>query len=293
MIRSMTGFGRASFEVEAQTFSMEIRALNHRHLDVQVRLPRSFSFLEMELRSLLKARFARGKIDLSVTQPAGERAAPSLQVDAEAAQRYLSAASELERVHGVSGQLDVATLLSLPGVATFSEPVVAEQGARAALMAALEDAVGAVFAMRLSEGEALARDLSGRFDRLQELAEALEARTGDVQKTVRERLRARMEMLGRETGLTDEARFYHELALAADRLDVSEELVRLRSHVDQCRALFESDEPVGRRFDFLIQEMGREVNTVGSKGSDAGIAHLVVDLKSELEKLREQVQNVE
>jgi uncharacterized protein (TIGR00255 family) len=165
---------------------------------------------------------------------------------------------------------------------------------REALLGAAKRAADAVEQMRSAEGSALERDLHERLEKIESLGRALGARAKDVQKTVRERLLDRMEQLGRETGLTDEARLYHELSLAADRLDVSEELVRLESHVEQFRGLLSGPgEPVGRRCDFLIQEMGREANTVGSKGSDAGVAHLVVELKSELERLREQVQNVE
>jgi uncharacterized protein (TIGR00255 family) len=290
----MTGFGRATLEVAGQSFLVELRALNHRHLDVQLRLPRTFSFVEPEIRSLLRDRFGRGKLDLVVSQPAGEHAPSRVRVDTESALSYLAAARELEANHGVKGHLDVAALLSLPGVTSFADPELPEDAMREALLGAAKRATDAVEQMRSAEGSALERDLHERLEKIESLGRALGARAKDVQKTVRERLLDRMEQLGRETGLTDEARLYHELSLAADRLDVSEELVRLESHVEQFRSLLcGSGEPVGRRCDFLIQEMGREANTVGSKGSDAGIAHLVVELKSELERLREQVQNVE
>ncbi len=294
MIRSMTGFGRASFEVDGQTFLVELRTLNHRHLDLQLRLPRALAFLEPELRGLLKARFGRGKVDVVTSQPAAGPVASTVRVDAESARRYLVAAQELAREQGVAGELDVAALLALPGVTSFSDPELSEDALRGALVAAVGQAADAAIAMREAEGASLARDLLDRLKRVEALAGELGERAEDVQKAVRERLRERMEQLGRETGLTDEARLYHELALAADRLDVHEELVRLASHVEQFRGLLaDGSEPVGRRCDFLIQEMGREANTVGSKGSDAGIAHRVVELKAELERLREQVQNVE
>jgi uncharacterized protein (TIGR00255 family) len=284
----MTGFGRASFDVAGQGFLVELRTLNHRHLDLQLRLPRALSFLEPELRGLFKGRFQRGKLDVVVSQPGGEPAPSRIRVDAESAQSYLAAARELETEHGATGRLDVATLLTLPGVTSFADPELPEEAMREGLLGAAQRAADAVETMREVEGRALESDLLGRLERI----EALGAE--DVQKAVRERLKERMEQLGRDTGLTDEARFYHEIALAADRLDVTEELVRLASHVEQFRGLLAgSGEPVGRRGDFLIQEMGREANTVGSKGSDAGVAHLVVELKAELERLREQVQNVE
>jgi uncharacterized protein (TIGR00255 family) len=289
----MTGFGRGTLEVAGQSFLVELRTLNHRHLDLQLRLPRVFSFLEPEMRSLLRARFQRGKLDLVVSQPAGEQSPSRVQVDTVSALSYLAAARELE-AHGVEGRLDVAALLALPGVTRFADPELSEDAMREALLGAGMQAADAVEEMRRAEGGALERDLRERLEKVADLGRALGARAQDVQKAVRERLKERMDLLGRETGLTDEARLYHELSLAADRLDVSEELVRLESHVEQFRSLLGvEDEPVGRRCDFLIQEMGREANTVGSKGSDAGVAHLVVELKSELERLREQVQNIE
>ena len=294
MIRSMTGFGRAGFEVEGQGFLVELRTLNHRHLDLQLRLPRSLSFVEPDLRALVKGRFRRGKVDLVVSQPSGDAPPSRVRVDAESARSYLAAARELEREHGLPGSLDVASLLSLPGVTSFTDAELSEQAARQELLGAAERALEAVEAMREAEGQALRSDLLARLERVEALVGALSERAGDVQKAVRERLRERMEQLGRETGFSDEARTYHEIALAADRLDVTEELVRLASHVEQFRGLLgAAGDAVGRRCDFLIQEMGREANTVGSKGSDAGVAHLVVDLKAELERLREQVQNVE
>jgi uncharacterized protein (TIGR00255 family) len=290
----MTGFGRATLEVEGQAFLVELRSLNHRHLDLQLRLPRAFSFVEPEMRSLLKDRFGRGKLDLVISQPAGEHAPSRIKVDTQSALSYLAAARELEANHGVEGRLDVAALLSLPGVTSFADPELPEDAMREALLGAGKRAADAVEEMRSAEGSALERDLLERLGKVEALGRSLGTRGKVVQETVRERLKDRMEQLGRETGLTDEARLYHELSLAADRLDISEELVRLESHVEQFRVLLSGDgEPVGRRCDFLIQEMGREANTVGSKGSDARTAHLVVELKSELERLREQVQNIE
>lgn len=294
MIRSMTGFGRASFEVEGQSFLVELRSLNHRHLDLQLRLARAFSFLEPELRGRLRDRFGRGKLDLVVSQPAGQRVPPRLQVDTESARCYLAAARELADEPGVEGRIDVAALLSLPGVTSLAEPELGEDLLRPALLEAVDRAASMVDEMRRAEGSALERDLRQHLEQVEALGRSLAARAQDVQKTARQRLQQRLEDLARETGLGDEGRLYHELALAADRLDVSEELVRLESHVAQFRSLLDtSGEPVGRRCEFLLQEMAREANTVGSKVGDAGVAHLVVELKGALERLREQVQNVE
>jgi uncharacterized protein (TIGR00255 family) len=289
----MTGFGAASFEVEGQRFAVEIRSVNHRYLDVQVRLPRALGKFEGELRAELKGRFARGRFDVVVAPPAGAGSLQRVRIDAAVVAEYVSAAAELQRSQPVAGGLDLAALLSLPGVASFVEAELSEEALRTALARAVDAAAGALDAMRGAEGKVLAQDLRARLDRVEELAAALEARAGDVRGAVRERLRRRLAELAQELGGLDEARAAQEIALAVERLDVTEELVRLRSHAAQFRALLEQPEPVGRRLDFLLQELGREANTVGAKSADASLSQLVIELKAELERCREQVQNVE
>jgi uncharacterized protein (TIGR00255 family) len=289
----MTGFGSASFEVAGQRFALELRSVNHRHFDAQIRLPRALAKLELELRGELQRRFARGRFDLLVAPPGGAGSPLRVRLDPAVVAEYVTAAAELQRSQPVAGVLDLATLLALPGVASVVEAELPEDALRGALAAAFGAAAAALDAMRAAEGQALAEDLRGRLDRVEEIAGALEARAGDVRVAVRERLRRRLAELARETGPIDEARVAQELALAAERLDVTEELVRLRSHVSQFRALLQVDEAVGRRLDFLLQELAREANTIGAKSADAPLAHLVVELKAELERCREQVQNVE
>jgi uncharacterized protein (TIGR00255 family) len=289
----MTGFGAASFEVDGQRFALELRSVNHRFLDVQIRLPRALGRLEAELRAELKRRFARGRFDLTVTPPGGAGGPQRVRVDAAVVAEYVSAAAELQRSQPVAGVLDLTTLLSLPGVASFVEAELPEDALRAGLDAALDAAAGALDAMRAAEGKSLAGDLRARLERVEELAGALDARSGDVRAAARERLRRRLTELAQEVGAFDEARAAQEIALAAERLDFTEEVVRVRSHLAQFRALLELAEPVGRRLDFLLQELGREANTIGSKTADAPLSHLVVELKAELERCREQVQNVE
>lgn len=296
MIRSMTGYGQAAFTVDGSSFEVELRSVNHRHLDVKTRLPRGLAGFEGELRAQVAEQLARGKVDLNVRATAGTAPADTVELDLAAAARYLAAARALREQHGVAGELDTATLLALPGVARVVEREPGEDALRVALRQALGAALEALVALRAGEGEALDRELRGRLERLEALVRGIEARAGDVQRVVRDRLRKRAEQLREETGLLDEARLHQELVWAADRLDVTEECVRLHSHVAQFRALLAAAgprEPAGRRLDFLLQEMGREANTIGSKGADAPIAHQVVDLKTELERIREQVQNVE
>lgn len=292
----MTGYGSAAFEVEGAGFEVELRSVNHRHLDVKARLPRGLANFESELRAQVAERLVRGKVDLTVRATAGVALAGGVELDLAVAARYLEAARRLRAEHGVGGELDVHALLSLPGVARVVERELGEEGARAALRAALAAALDGLAAMRDAEGAALDRDLRGRLERLETLTREIEGRAGEVQRAVRDRLRKRAEQLRDETGLLDEARLHQELVFAADRLDVTEECVRLRSHVAQFRSVLDAAgprEPAGRRLDFLLQEMGREANTIGSKSADAPVAHRVVELKTELERIREQVQNVE
>jgi uncharacterized protein (TIGR00255 family) len=289
----MTGFGRAEFEVDGAGYQVELRSVNQRHLDLQVRLPRALARFEPELRRRLQGRFARGKVELAVNGRPGA-ATETLRIDAAVAARYVEAARELASRHGLGGALDVGRLLALPGVARLAEPEVPEPVFAEALGAAAERAAEELAAMRRAEGEALERDLRARLARIDELAGQVEARAGSVQAAARDKLRKRAEQLAAETGLGDPARLAQELVWAADRLDVTEEVVRLRSHGEQFRAaLAGAVGGVGRRLEFLLQELSREANTIGSKGADAPVAHLVVELKTELERMREQVLNVE
>jgi uncharacterized protein (TIGR00255 family) len=292
----MTGFGRSSFEVESVAFGVEVRTLNHRHLDLNARLPRLLSDRELGVKKRLQDRFGRGKIEVSVTIESGASLNTQLEVDLDLAEQYVAAAEALRRAEGVGGDLDVVALLALPGVSRLVEQEFQAEDLDAALFSAVDEAAVAAEAMRIAEGEVLERELRTRLDTIASLVEELESRSSLVQEAVRERLRRRTEQLQQETGLVDEARLHQEVVLAADRLDVTEELARLRSHIQQFAAVLEACEgkdPIGRRLEFLLQEMGREANTLGSKGSDAPIAHLVIELKTELEKVREQVQNLE
>ncbi|MDJ0788807.1 MAG: YicC/YloC family endoribonuclease [Myxococcota bacterium] len=296
MIQSMTGFGRATCEVQGLSFAVEVRTVNHRHLDVSLRAPRLAAAAEPALRKRVASCFGRGKVEVGISVQAGTGAAASVELDADLAGAYVGFAEQLRREHGLEGALGPAELLQLPGVARLVEESIPEETLEAALLDAAGRAAEAARAMREVEGQALERELRGRLESVSGLVDALESRTEGVVEAARERLRKRAEQLKSETGLLDEARLHQEVVIAADKLDVNEELVRLRSHVEQYHASLDGAEagtPVGRRLDFLLQELVREANTVGSKGNDADVAHLVVDLKTELERMREQVQNIE
>lgn len=296
MIRSMTGFGRATFELGGVRFDVEVRSLNARHLDVSVRLPRMLATAEADVRALVQKAFARGKTDVVASLATGAGSLPRVEVDLGAAAQYVEAARDLADRHGLTQNFGVAELLALPSVVRVVEMELAPDALRDALLPAVGQALDRADAMRRTEGVALEAELRRRLARVRTLADALEERAALVQAAVRERLRRRSEQIQAETGLEIEARLAHEIVLAADRLDVTEEIVRLRSHVEQFTVILdgrEPGEPAGRRLEFLLQELSREANTVGSKGSDAPVAHLVVELKTELERLREQVLNVE
>lgn len=296
MIRSMTGFGRASFDVGGVVFEVEARSVNHRHLDLRVRLPRLFSALEAAVRERVQGRISRGKVDLGVSMPEGGASLQRLEIDRDAVREYTRVAAEFQESEGLVGPLSVDALLGLPGVARFAERELPLEDLEAGLLDAVGSAAEALDEMRVREGAALERDLLERLETVRGLSHSLEKRAGAVRDAARERLRKRAEQLKLETGILDEARLHQEIVIAADRLDVTEEIVRLRSHLDQFReivAMGGPRRPVGRRLDFLLQEFAREANTIGAKGSDSPVAHQVVELKTEIERMREQVQNVE
>lgn len=296
MILSMTGFGRASLRLQSLGFDVEVRSVNHRHLDAHVRVPRILSTCEADLRTRIQQRIGRGRIDLTIATSDDSSVSARVEFDHGVAAEYGRVARELGCIDGVEGSLTVDTLIGLPGVARLAEPEFPAEELLDALLGGVDLALDALVAMRAAEGKAIERDLMLRLDRVEALAESINLRSGLVGDVVRDRLRKRTEQLGLETGLLDEARLHQEIVIAADRLDVTEEIVRLRSHIEQFREIVRAagaGVPVGRRLDFLLQEFAREANTIGSKGGDAPIAHDVVELKAELERIREQVQNIE
>jgi len=295
MIRSMTGFGRSRFETGGQHFEIEARSVNHRHLDFRLRLPQALQGLEAEARAFSQDRLVRGKVDLNVALTESTASSVRLQVDAELAAQYVEAARELGASHGLASDLDMGRLLSMPGVIRQVDERLGDEGTLEALCAGLADALQALQSMQEEEGEKLNAEFALALDRIIELVDWLESRSAEVLESSREKLKQRMDQIQSETGLLDSARLHQEVVILTDRLDIREELVRLRSHVDQFRNVIggcDSGQAVGRRLDFLLQEMGREANTVGSKANDAPIAHQIVELKTQLEKLREQVQNI-
>lgn len=294
----MTGFGWARREIEGLELEVEIRSVNHRHLDLRVRLPRLLIEQELAIKSRIKGDLSRGKVDVTVSLTTAATAT-TLEIDEGIAAQYVAAAKTLRDRHRLGeegGVLDVAALLALPGVTRVVETEVDAEVLIGPLGEATGEATEALMMMRAAEGKSLAIEFEGRLARIGELVATFEARAGEVLEVAKQRLHKRVEQIKREVGLVDEARLHQEIVLAADRLDITEELVRLQSHIAQFRETLRSagrGRPVGRRLDFLLQELGRETNTVGSKANDAPLAQDVVELKTELERIREQVQNIE
>ena len=294
MISSMTGFGRASLHHQGTEATVEMRSVNNRYCDVSVRLPRSLAEREADVQAQVKAAFARGRITVQVQLEQTSEAALSIQVDEDAARAYARLLERLREAAGLEEPVRLEHLLRFSDVFTTpnADEADTDEAAWEAVQAALEEATEALRAMRRQEGEALQADLLARADAIEAALADVEARAPDRVTEARQKLHDRLQDL-LESHRLNEDRLELEITLIADKLDVTEEGVRLRSHLALFREALHSDEPVGRKLNFLAQEMGREINTIGSKANDAEIAHLAVEMKEELEKIREQVQNVE
>jgi uncharacterized protein (TIGR00255 family) len=285
---SMTGYGQAA---GAQGLAVEVRTVNHRHLDIACRLPRPWGLLEPEVKAAVGARMRRGRVEVSV-RAAGGAEGGGWGVDGEQAARYVEAARALQRATGPSGSLDLAGIMALPGVVVPEEAAQDAAAVRDRLLAALEEALGAAAAMRREEGAALEQAIRGHLEAIRGAVGRLEGRRPEAVAEAGRRLTARVRALCAETPV-DPARLAQEVALLAERSDIAEELARLGSHIDQFARALEAPEAVGRTLDFLLVEMNREANTAGAKCQDAAMSADVVALKGEIEKVREQVQNVE
>jgi uncharacterized protein (TIGR00255 family) len=291
-VRSMTGFGRGEFAGEAGRIVVEMKAVNHRFSEVVFRMPRQFNALEESARKLILSKVSRGRVDVFVSWEAAAKA-KGVKVDKELAIAYYNALTELGGEIGSKTELSLDTLARLPDVLKVEEGEVTADELAPPFEAAVAQAVDNLVAMREREGATLAADLAGRIGHLADLGEAVRVRSPQVVDEYRNRLNRRLEELLGQSNMVDPQRLAQEVALFADRCDVTEEVQRLGSHLAQFREALASGEAVGRKLDFLVQEIGREVNTMGSKANDATLTNQVVEAKSELEKIREQVQNIE
>ena len=297
MIKSMTGFASLTHEDDRATIGVTIRAVNHRFLDVQLRIPQSLGDLESRVRALMQKRLARGRVELAISMQLRNPSAPSVELNEDFA-NALTAALELARARGlVTGALTPGDLLRLPQAITIKDrPIESDPAVEAqvggSVQAAVEQALADLDAMRVREGGHLRADLDARKQTLGRFIEQVAAAAAEGRHELEQRLQDRIREISFELPV-DHALVAQEIVRAAARSDISEEVTRFRAHLAHWDALSESDEPCGRKLDFLLQEMNREVNTIGSKADGLGVSELIINAKAELEKMREQVQNVE
>ena len=289
---SMTGYGSAKGSVEGQEITVELKSVNNRYLDCSVRLPRNFLFAEDTVKQAVSAGVSRGKVDVFVSAQASQDSGTVVSVNEELARGYRDAVARIAETLGLESGLNAFSLARFPDVLTVERRELDKDKAAAALSEITAKAVEEFNAMREREGERLRRDMLGKLETIEGLVSVVEERSPQTVKEDRERLEARLRDILADRSL-DEQRVITEAAIFADRTAVDEETVRLRSHIAQFRTMLEEGSPIGRKMDFLVQEFNRESNTIGSKCSDASLAKVVVDLKSEIEKIREQLQNVE
>ena len=290
-MRSMTGCGNGLNRSGEWEVTAEIRSVNHRFLDISMRLPRNIGFLETAIRGRIAERLRRGHVDVYVTVRRIDASAVQAVADMELARHYLQIAEELADKTGMPNDMTVSRVLDLEGVVTVTEREMDQEMVTELALAAADQALDQLIAMRAMEGMNLKKDLCEHLDIAAGIREQIRVRAPYVVDDYRERLNTRLRKLGAEG--VEPQRIAQEVALIADRCAIDEELSRLDSHIKQMKSYLDAEGEIGKKMDFLIQEMNREANTIGSKASDAEIAQHVVNLKSEIEKLREQIQNVE
>ena len=290
----MTGFGAATMRLGARsrgTVSIEIKSVNQRFLDLKLSLPKEYAAWESEVRKLVQERVGRGRVEIYVGRTVAGDDRPRVEVDEDLARAYVDQWRRLKRRLRLAGEVDLSLLKGIPDLYRAREATAVPEGERAVLVRALSRVLQELDASRLREGKHLADDMRARIRALDKLASAMAERAEASRHDTRRRIEERMREL--VDGKFDEGRILQEAAFLAERSDVTEEVVRLKSHLGALRDLLDSEETVGKRIDFLLQEVQREVNTVASKSSDLELTHLAVDAKGEVEKIREQVQNVE
>lgn len=297
MVKSMTGYGRGEATAEGRHVLFEIKSVNHKFFECNVKLPRAYLFLEDKLRTYVQGRVSRGKVDLFLQVETLEEPEVRVTVNHSLADAYVSAFQELKERYALSDNLSLSHLLRCPDLLVVEKAPEDEDGLWQVVLQAAEPAVTSFLQMRETEGARLSEDLLEKIARIEAMVAQIEEITPETVAEYRERLYAKIqELLGDRS--IDEQRVLTEVAVFADKVAVDEETVRLKSHIQQLREFLtgggQTDgQPIGRKLDFLIQEMNREANTIGSKSVNSKIAYIVVDLKSEIEKIREQVQNIE
>ena len=292
MIRSMTGYGSSTGESGGLGLTIEVRSVNNRYLDCNIRIPRVYTSLEDALKEVIGRHVSRGKVDVYVTIDSSGADDLTVEVNRPVTDAYVAAMRSLSETYGIPLELTALDLARFQDVLTVRKKETDTDSLSAELCRIMDEAMKNYDQMRMTEGSRLRDDILLRLAEIGRLTDLAEARSPETVKAYREKLLARMREVLESTDI-EESRILTEAAIFADRVAVNEELVRLRSHIEQLRSMLDGDGPVGRKMDFLVQEMNREANTLGSKGNDGEIARIVIDMKAEIEKIREQIQNIE
>ena len=292
MVKSMTGYGRARETLNGRDITVEVRSVNNRYLDCTVKVPRAYIFVEDAVKSRVQKAVSRGKVDVFITIDATAADETVVSVNEPLARGYYQALTQLRDMFSLQDDLTAVTLARFPDVLSVTKAEEDLESVAADICAVLDDALAAYNAMRTTEGGKLSEDIAGRAATIEAVVGKVEERSPQTVAAYREKLLARMQEVLQSTAV-DESRILTEAAIFADKIAVDEETVRLRSHIAQLRTMLQSEQPIGRKLDFLIQEVNRECNTIGSKCNDLTIAQDVVNMKAEVEKIREQVQNIE
>ena len=292
MIRSMTGYGRAQATIGGMEIVIEIKSVNHRYFEFSSRFPRAFGFLEEKLKSFVSSKVQRGKIDCYVTINVLESTGSNIIVNHPLAESYIKALEELSLTYNIKNEINAATVAKYPDILLVSKSEADEDEVWQAVVSVLDTAVQAFIVMRENEGARLKQDIIDRSNMIIDTVEIIETRAPETVKAYRQKIEAKMkDLLG--DFQVDEQRLLTETAIFADKIAVDEETVRLKSHIKELQNMLDGKEAIGRKLDFLVQEINRETNTIGSKIQDISIVRMVVDIKSEIEKMREQIQNIE
>lgn len=292
MIKSMTGYGRDEQQIDGMNIIVELKSVNHRYFEYGSRLPYAYGFLDDKLKKYLQSRISRGKVDVSVWIQTMEAHGSEVTVNFDLAEAYVKVMREMAERLGLRDDISVTALSRYPDILTVTKAAADEDAIWSAVERVAAGAVDAFMAMREREGEKMRDDILSRADTILAAVEKIEQRSPETVRLHMEKVESRMREL-LDGASVDEQRLLTEAAIFADKVAVAEETVRLRSHIDQLRQMVSGDEAVGRKLDFLVQEMNREINTTGSKAQDAEMARIVVDVKAEIEKIREQIQNIE
>ena len=292
MIKSMTGFGRSQNEIDGYAITVEIKTVNHRYNDIFIRIPRHMTFLEERVRNEVFKKVSRGKIDVYITFEETKDAPKNVECDFELIKAYMEAFNVLKNKFDLKDDVGLSLFAKIQDAFTVKKQETDEEHLWSLLKPVLDDALNNLILMREKEGKQLKSDFTQKCSYIEDMIEQISQKAPFVAADYKNRLEARIKELLQQQNI-DEYRIATEVAIFADRCSIDEEIVRLKSHIEQVRHTLDMCQPVGRKLDFLIQEMNREINTIGSKANDIYITRIVVELKSEIEKLREQVQNIE